>query len=77
MTDEEERVKRINEMSGQILQEWLEKLENEPDLEADKLIANVYGGIIAASLMGYSPQAMIDDANRAVENIRKLTEKEQ
>lgn len=77
MTDEEERVKRINEMSAQILQEWLEKLENEPDLEGDKLVATVYGGMIAASLMGYSPQAMVEDANKAVEKIKKLVGNEE
>lgn len=69
---DEERVKFINEMSAQILEEWLAKLENEPDLEGDKLLATVYGGMIAASLMGYSLEALVNDATRAVERIENL-----
>lgn len=71
MTKEEHRIKSINEMSAQILDEWLEKLENEPNFEADKLIATIYGSMIAASLMGHSPESLISDVNRAVEGIKE------
>ena len=77
MTDEEARVKKINEMSSDILLDWLKRMEADPDLEGDKLVATVYGGMIAASLLGYSPEAFLDDANRAIENIKALTDDEE
>lgn len=71
---DENRVNKINEMSAEILQEWLEKIENEPEFEADKLFATIYGSMIAASLMGYSPDALVDDVKRAVEGIKDMTD---
>lgn len=77
MTDEEARVKKINEMSSDILVDWLKRMEADPDLEGDKLMATIYGSWIAASLLGYSPEAFLDDANRAIKNIKALTDDEE
>ena len=77
MTFEEDRVKKINELSADILVDWLKRMEADPDLEEDNLIATIYGSWIAASLLGYSPEAFLDDANRAIENIKALTDDEE
>lgn len=72
MTDEE-RVKKINERAALHLQDWLEQFENK-EVESDDLFASLYGGMIAAILLGYAPENMIEDAKKAAKNISELAE---
>jgi len=55
---EEERIKVINEKAGEHLKDWLERLENE-EVTTDDLLASVYGGMVTAYLLGYSPDSMV------------------
>jgi hypothetical protein len=76
---EEERIKLINARAGVHMQDWLGKLENKENTE-DDLLAALYGGIIVAYLLGYSPDALVHDAKAGAERLIELlkeTENEQ
>ncbi len=67
---EDERVKKINDNAAIHLQEWLKKLEDREDSEdADDLLSSLYGAMVAAYLLGYSPDAMVADAKAGAERL--------
>lgn len=70
---EDERVKQINYDSAGHLRDWLEQLENET-VTTDDLLAALYGSMVAAYLLGYSPDAMVTDAKAGAEKLMKLLE---
>jgi hypothetical protein len=70
---EEERIKLVNEKAAAHLEDWLKQLENE-EVTEDDLLASLYGGMVAAYLLGYSPDLMIEDAKAGTERIIKLLE---
>ena len=70
---EDERVKQINYNAAGHLQDWLEQLENE-EVTTDDLLASIYGGMVAAYLLGYSPDLMVEDAKAGAERLIKLVE---
>jgi hypothetical protein len=68
---EDERVKQINNAASVYLQDWLEKLENE-EVTQDDLLASLYGSMVAAYLLGYSPDTMVGDAKAGAERLMLL-----
>ena len=70
---EEERIKLINEQAAVHLEDWLEQLENE-EVTTDSLLASIYGGMVAAYLLGYSLDKMIEDAKAGAERLIKPIE---
>jgi hypothetical protein len=70
--NEDERVKKINDNAAIHLQEWLEQLEDSED--ADDLLASLYGAMVAAYLLGYSPDVMSADAKSGAERLISLLE---
>lgn len=73
---EEERVKKINFAAAGHLQDWLLQLENK-EVAPDDLLASLYGGMIAAILLGYSPESMVEDAKKGAEKITSLEEEQE
>jgi hypothetical protein len=69
---EDERVKKINNNAAIHLQEWLQQLEDSKD--ADDLLASLYGAMVAAYLLGYSPDVMAADAKAGAERLISLLE---
>ena len=67
----DERIKKINENAVKHLEDYLKQLENE-EIEPDDLLSVVYAGMIAASLLGYSPQALADDAQKGADQIVQM-----
>lgn len=70
---EDERVKQINYNAAGHLKNWLNQLENE-EVTEDDLLASLYGGMVAAYILGYSPDKMVDDAKAGAEKLTKLVE---
>jgi hypothetical protein len=70
---EENRIKIINETAAAHLYDWLLKIENE-EVTPDDLLAALYGGMITAILLGYSPESMIEDARKGAEKVMALEE---
>lgn len=70
---EDERIKKINYDSAGHLQNWLEQLDNET-VTTDDLLASLYGAMVTAYVLGYSPDKMIDDAKEGAERLMKLLE---
>jgi hypothetical protein len=73
---EENRIKIINERAAGNLHDWLLQLENE-EVTPDDLLAELYGGMIAAILLGYSPESMVEDAKKGAEKIMALAEEQE
>ena len=67
----DERIKNINENAVKHLEDYLKQLENE-EIEPDDLLSVVYAGMIAASLLGYSPHALADDAKKGADQIAEM-----
>lgn len=70
---EQERLDKINQNAGKHLEDYLKQIENE-EITSDDLLSIVHGGMIAAGLMGFSPEALVDDARSAINKIIKLAE---
>lgn len=64
---EDERIKNINLKAATYMQDWLKQLEDRED--ADDLLASLYGAMLAAYLLGYSPDAMVADAKIGAEKL--------
>ena len=73
---EEERIKEINEKAGAHLQDLLEQLENEK-ITPDDLLPPLYAAMIVSILYGYSPSAMIEDAQAAADRLLAMLGEEQ
>lgn len=67
---ERERLENINFAAAKHLQDWLRQLADE-EIDGDDLLAAVYGGMIAAILMGYNPEAILEDVKRGADYIIK------
>ena len=70
--NEDERVNKINLEAGKHVQDWLEKLEDSES--ADDLLASLYGGMVAAYLLGSSPDVMVIDAKAGAERLLAMVE---
>jgi hypothetical protein len=73
---EEQRIKLINERAAAHLEDWLRQLE-EGTAESDDLLAALYGGMIAAILLGYKPEHMVEDAKKGAERLMSLVEEQE
>lgn len=73
---EENRMKIINEKAAAHIEDWLVQLENE-EVTPDDLIAALYGGMIGAILIGYSPEIMVEYAKKRAEKIIALAEEQE
>jgi hypothetical protein len=73
---EEERVKSINERAGVHLQDLLEQLENE-EITPDDLLPPMYAAMIVSILYGYSPNAMVEDAQAAASRLLTMLDEEE
>jgi hypothetical protein len=71
--DEQARVDSINKKASLILEEVLEQLDNET-LSADDFLAETYARLVAACALGYSPEVLIENAQRAVDRLNLLVE---
>lgn len=72
----EERIAYINTNAQKHLEDWLAQLDNE-EVSADDLLAALYGGMIAADLLGYQIEHVVSDAKIAADKIRNLAEESQ
>lgn len=72
---EEQRIESINTSAIGHLEDWLSKLETE-EVSADDLLAALYGASIAAILLGYSPEHIVEDARKGAEKLERLVEEE-
>lgn len=72
----DERTKKINENAVKHLEYYLKQLQNE-EINHDDLLAVVYAGMIAATLLGYSPHDLADDAEKAATRISDLADAEE
>ena len=70
---EEERVANINVNAAKHLEDWFEQLENE-EVTPDDLLASLYGGMIAAYILGYDPESMINDAKIAANKLADMVD---
>jgi hypothetical protein len=70
---EEDRIKKINDLSAKHLEDWQKKLENE-EVTEDDLLASVYGGMVTAYLLGYNLEGMYSDAKAGAERLLKTFE---
>jgi hypothetical protein len=73
---EDERVNVINIKAGEHLQDLLEQLENE-EITPDDLLPPLYAAMIVSILYGYSPSAMIEDAQAAADKLLAMLDKEE
>jgi hypothetical protein len=71
--NETHRVSKINVSSVKALGDLLESMENE-SLDEDQFLAETYARLIAAKLLGYSPEALVADAQSAAQRLLDLTE---
>ena len=65
---EEERIASINSNAVEYLEEWLQQLENN-EVTEDDLLASLYGGMIAAYILGFDPAAMLKDAKAGADKL--------
>jgi len=70
---EEQRVSIINANAGKVLEGLLEALENKT-LDEDEFLAETYARLVAASILGFSPSALSEDAQAAAGRLIALTE---
>lgn len=70
---EEQRIKSINTSAMRHLEDWLLQLENE-EVSDDDLLAALYGTSLAAILLGYSPEHIVEDARKGAEKLASLVE---
>ena len=68
MNDEEQRVNDINARAVDHLEDWIRQLD-DGEVQPDDLLVVTYASLIAAILLGYSPEALLEDAKRAADNI--------
>jgi hypothetical protein len=73
MTKEEQRVKIINANSAKVLESLLEAFENKT-LDEDEFLAETYARLVTASILGFSPSALSEDAEAAADRLLALTE---
>lgn len=74
MTDEE-RVASINAKSVEHIVDWIQQLD-DGELEPDDLLAVTYAALVTATILGYSPEDLIDDAKKAAANLQAFGEAE-
>ena len=67
------RVDKIKTASGKILEDILESIENIT-LDEDQFLAETYARLIATRFLGYSPTALVEDAEAAAQRILALAE---
>jgi hypothetical protein len=72
---EEERIKSINERAGVHLQDLLEQLENN-EITPDDILPPLYAAMIVSILYGYSPNAMVEDAQAAANRLLTMLDEE-
>lgn len=70
---EEQRIAKINTASVKILEDILESIENLT-LDEDQFLAETYARLIAAKFLGYSPTALVEDAETASQGLLALVE---
>ena len=74
--NEQERVDKIASAAGKILEGILESMEAET-LDENQFLAETYARLIAAKLLGYSPTALVVDAEAAAQRLLDLVESEE
>lgn len=72
---DQERVDSVNAKSAEVLQDWLKRFDTG-EIASDDLLSYTYAGLIAAILMGYRPEALVEDAKAAAGKIMGLAEEE-
>ena len=68
MTDEEQRIAEINKAAAGHLEDWLHQIEEE-EVTPDDLLAATYGSLIAAALLGFSIESLVQDAQQGAEKL--------
>jgi hypothetical protein len=67
----DDRVTKINNKSAEILQDLLKKID-EDGMTGDDLLATVYGSMVTAAVLGYSIDALVNDAKAAADRLMAL-----
>lgn len=65
---DEERIKAINEKAVEYLDEIMREID-EGETDPDDFAAKLYAMLIVGYLLGYSPDAMIPDAQNAADRL--------
>jgi len=73
MMTEEEKVNHINKAAAAALGDWIAKIDDGEAKETD-LLAAVYGGMVAAYLLGYNLENMLNDAKAGGDRLMKALE---
>lgn len=76
MTEQEqqERVDRINVRASVHLQSWLRLMEEDPGSNEDELLSQVYGGLVALEVLGYSAVRLAEDAHAGANRLKNLVQ---
>lgn len=74
--NEEDRVKKINQTSVVILQDWLKDLD-EGTKTTDDLLSLTYALMVATRLLGFAPDKMLVDAEAAAQRLISLIVEEE
>lgn len=76
MTEQEqqERVDRINVRSVNHLRSWLRLVDEDPGSNEDELLSQVYGGLVALEVLGYSSKLLAEDARAGAERLKTLVQ---
>jgi hypothetical protein len=72
---EEEKVETINKNAAVVLERFLREIE-EKTLDENDFISETYARLIVASILGFSPSNLADDAEEAADNLFKMVEEE-
>ena len=72
---EEEKVEVINKNATVVLEKLLKEIE-EKTLDEIDFISDIYARLIVASILGFSPSNLADDAEEAADNLFKMVEEE-
>lgn len=75
MTDQE-RTEKINEQAAKHLQDFALQLENE-EINEDDILAICYASLVISTMMGFSPEAIVDDAKKSAEKLGEMIEKDE
>jgi hypothetical protein len=72
---EEEKVETINKNAAVVLERFLKEIE-EKTLDEIEFISETYARLIVASILGFSPSNLADDAEEAADKLFKMVEEE-
>jgi len=74
---EQERVDTINTQSVIALEKYLRLVEEDATFTEEQLLSEVYGGLVALELLGYSAKQVAQDAYSGAKRLRTYAEEQE